>query len=121
MSATRPSREPTARASNVTPARDVGQVRERRRRARRKQRLARLDLGLGVLGAIVLLLATPGLAISALVALLVLAVCLVSFVLERRKRVRARTSGPAPRSRTAVGEQRRPRAGTRRDRPRSTR
>jgi hypothetical protein len=49
-----------------------------------------MDLGLGVLGAIVLILATPGLAISGLIALLVLVACGASFVLERRRRARGR-------------------------------
>jgi hypothetical protein len=48
-----------------------------------------VDLGLGVLGALVLLIATPGLAIAALIALLVLAGCLLSVVVERRRRTRA--------------------------------
>jgi UPF0716 family protein affecting phage T7 exclusion len=46
--------------------------------------LARIDLGVGLCVAIVLLLATPGLAITAIVALLLLAGCVLSFVLERR-------------------------------------
>jgi hypothetical protein len=64
------------------------QLHARRRQARRRRRLARLDLGLGVLGALVLLIATPGLAITALVALLVLALCLLSVAVERRRRAR---------------------------------
>jgi Flp pilus assembly protein TadB len=64
--------------------RDISQLQARRRQARRRRNLARLDLGLGLLGAIVLILATPGLAIVALVALLVLALCALSIVLERR-------------------------------------
>jgi len=91
MSAARPSRDLPPRTA-VAPARDSAQLRERRRHARRHQRLARLDLGLGVLGAIVLLLATPGLAVSALIALLVLALCGLSLVLERRRRARIQAS-----------------------------
>jgi hypothetical protein len=56
----------------------------RRRDARRRRHVARVDLGLGVAGAVVLLLATPGLAITALVALIVLVLCLLTLVLERR-------------------------------------
>jgi hypothetical protein len=67
----------------------VAELRARRRLARRRQRVARIDLGLGVLGAIVLLLATPGLAITALIALLVLALCALSVIVERRRRRRA--------------------------------
>ena len=62
---------------------DMSRLRERRRRARRRRRLARLDAALAVTGAIVVLLATPGLAIAALVALILLAVCLASLVWER--------------------------------------
>jgi hypothetical protein len=55
-----------------------------------------LDLGLGVLGAIVLIVATPGLAISGLIALLVLAACALSFILERRRRLRAEQEREEP-------------------------
>jgi hydrogenase-4 membrane subunit HyfE len=41
-----------------------------------------------VLGAIVLLLATPGLAIAAVVAGVLLAVCVVSVLVERRRRAK---------------------------------
>ena len=44
---------------------DMTELRARRRDARRRRRLARVDLGLGALTALILLLATPGLAISA--------------------------------------------------------
>jgi hypothetical protein len=54
-----------------------------RRRALRRRRLARVDLAIGVLAAIVLIVATPGLAITALVALLVLLLCLASVLFER--------------------------------------
>jgi len=80
---------------------DISRLRARRREARRHQRLARVDVGLGVIGALVLLLATPGLAITAIVALAVLALCLLSVVLERRalrrsKRVRAPRNARPP-------------------------
>jgi O-antigen/teichoic acid export membrane protein len=52
-----------------------------------------VDVGLGVVGAIVLLLATPGLAMTAVIALAVLALCLLSIVLQRRRHRRA----PRPR------------------------
>jgi hypothetical protein len=90
MSATQPSRDPEPRPTVARAARDMGEGRERRRHASRRSRLARMDVGLGVLGAIVLILATPGLAISGLIALLVLGVCGVSFLIERRRRARAR-------------------------------
>ena len=62
----------------------------RRRDARRRRHLARVDLGLGVVGAVVLLLATPGLAITGVVALIVLVLCLLTFLLERGRRSRRR-------------------------------
>jgi hypothetical protein len=52
-----------------------------------------VDLGLGVLGALVLLIATPGLAIAALLAGVVLAGCVASFVIERRRRTRPERQG----------------------------
>jgi hypothetical protein len=55
-----------------------------RRDVRRRRHVARVDLGLGVVGAVVLLLVTPGLAITGLVALIVLVLCLLTFVAERR-------------------------------------
>jgi Flp pilus assembly protein TadB len=68
--------------------RDISLLRARRREADRRRRLLRLDLALGVLGAIVLLLATPGLAIAAVVAGVLLAVCVVSVLVERRRRAK---------------------------------
>jgi hypothetical protein len=59
-----------------------------------------LDLGLGLVAALVLLLATPGLAMTAVIALVVLAICGLSIVLERRGRrraVSARRPGRTPR------------------------
>jgi uncharacterized membrane protein len=71
--------------STAQPSRDISRLRTRRRQARRRRRrLAGLDLGLGLLTAIALLLATPGLAIVAAVALLVLVFCILSVALERR-------------------------------------
>jgi|GEM_PF-4018992 len=55
-----------------------------RRRAARRRRLARIDVTIGVVGAGVILLATPGLAIAALIALIVLLLCAASFVVERQ-------------------------------------
>ncbi len=84
--------------SATRPSRDMAELRARRRRARRRRRLARLDLGIGVLGAIMLIVLTPGLAIAAAVALLVLALCVLSVVLERRV---ARRAGVPDRPRAA--------------------
>ncbi|HWX95489.1 MAG TPA: hypothetical protein VNZ01_01460 [Solirubrobacteraceae bacterium] len=72
------------------PPAEVSRLQARRRDARRRQHLARVDVGLGLVGALVLLLATPGLAIAGLVALIVLLLCLLTFVLERRSRSRHR-------------------------------
>jgi hypothetical protein len=44
----------------------------------------RIDIALGVLVACVVLLASAGLAIAALLGLVLLALCLASFLLERR-------------------------------------
>ena len=73
--------------------RDLSQLHARRRQARRRRNLARLDVGLGLACAVVLIVATPGLAITAVVALLVLIVCGLSFLLERSL---TRRSGPHP-------------------------
>jgi hypothetical protein len=61
-------------------------IHARRREARLRQRLVRVDLGLGVLLAIVLLVATPGLAIAAILAGVLLALCAGSAIVQRRRR-----------------------------------
>lgn len=95
MSAARQSRE---RATELAPpAAHISELRARRRQARRKRRLARIDLGLGVAGALVLLLASPGLAITWLIAVLVLAVCGISILVQRRVRRRIVKAAPARR------------------------
>jgi hypothetical protein len=73
--------------------RDLSRLHARRRQARRRRNLARVDVGLGLVCALVLILASPGFAITALVALLVLVVCGLSFVLERTL---TRRSAPDP-------------------------
>jgi hypothetical protein len=93
VSAARPSREVTGLREAAPPPADIARLRARRRDARRRRRLARVDLGLGVLGALVLLIATPGLAIAALLAGVVLAGCVASFVIERRRRTRPERQG----------------------------
>jgi Flp pilus assembly protein TadB len=98
MSAARSSEEQPRRRRETRPA-DIAQLRARRREASRRRRLARVDLGLGLALALVLLVATPGVAIAALIAGIVLAVCLTSFVVERRRRARGRESRSARRSR----------------------
>lgn len=68
---------------------ELAELRTRRRQARRVQRLARVDVGLGVFGALVLLIASPGLAITGLIALLALAACMISALVQRRIHRRA--------------------------------
>ncbi|HWX52432.1 MAG TPA: hypothetical protein VNY34_04020 [Solirubrobacteraceae bacterium] len=68
------------------PAGDARRLRAWRRDAGRTRRLARVDLGIGLLGALILLVATPGLAITGLIALIVLLLCTLTFLLERRRR-----------------------------------
>jgi hypothetical protein len=127
MSAARSPRDRSTLTS--VPARegsDVARLRARRREARRRQRTARIDLGLGMCAALVLLLATPGLAITGLITLLILALCGASIVRERRRRARSEEETPrrGERSRTAVAASRSDRRASdpaARDRARSTR
>jgi Flp pilus assembly protein TadB len=80
---------------------DISTLRERRRRARRRRGIARLDAALALAGAIVVLLATPGLAIAALTAFALLVVCGTSLVWERvarRRAAPAQRQAPAPSS-----------------------
>jgi hypothetical protein len=79
------------------PTRDMAELRERRARSRRRTRLARLDLGIGVFAAIFLLIVSPGLAITGLVAMVLLLGVFGSISIERRRRRGAR-------NRTARGE-----------------
>ncbi len=91
MSATPPAGDARARrGAHDYESRDVGELRLRRREAQRRRGLLRLDVALGVLGAIVLLLATPGVAFAAIVALLVLVACVASVAVERRRSRRRR-------------------------------
>jgi hypothetical protein len=94
MNAARPSQR---RPTEIAPAAaDMGELRARRRAAQRKRRLARVDLGVGVVAALALLIASPGLAITGLIALLVLALCVLSAVVEKRM---GRRGAEAPRTR----------------------
>ncbi len=93
MSATPTGSDPHARPSGGGHgSRDIGELRLRRREAQRRRGLMRLDVGLGVLAGIVLLLVTPGVAFAAIVALLVLAVCVASVAIERRRARRRRAT-----------------------------
>ena len=75
-----------SRRTDAMQGRDMAELRERRRRASNRKRLLRLDLGLGVLAAILLLIISPGLAITGLVAVVLLVGVLASIVIERRRR-----------------------------------
>jgi Flp pilus assembly protein TadB len=99
MSAARPEgeRRPIGEPAPGAVA-DISSLRARRRTARRRTRLARMDLGLAVATALVLLIATPGLAIAGLIAGVALVVCAASFAVERRRRRRARQAGSELRS-----------------------
>jgi len=69
---------------------DLPELRVRRREARRRRRLLRVDLGVGLFSGIVLLLATPGLAIAALIAFALIGLCTLSILRERRSSRRRR-------------------------------
>ncbi|HEX7610556.1 MAG TPA: hypothetical protein VF380_07775 [Solirubrobacteraceae bacterium] len=113
MSAQRSTRAGPAPVGDIAHRRpDMTELRARRRQARRRTRLARIDLGLGFLGALILLFATPGLAISSLIGGAVLAACIISMVVERRRRRRAAAGEPARTRRggkRGSSQQRRPR------------
>jgi hypothetical protein len=88
--------EPTddAARANAPPAEprvDMPRLHARRREARRRRNLARVDVGLGLVCAAVLVIATPGLAITGLIALIVLILVALTFALDRRS---ARGGGP---------------------------
>ncbi len=70
---------------SAKPLKDMPYLRARRLQARRHRHLLRVDFGLGVLVAVVALLLAPGVAIVAVAALLVLAICIASFVFGRRR------------------------------------
>jgi Flp pilus assembly protein TadB len=108
MSAARSSRHESTELS--APPADIAELRSRRRHARRTQRLARVDVGLGVAAALVLLIASPGLAIAGLIAALVLAACVISALVQRRRRRRRRRAAisvTAPRRSAGASARRR--------------
>jgi hypothetical protein len=126
MSAERsPSNRSRAASDVAYRTSDMTQLRARRRDARRRRRLARVDLGLGVLVALVVLLVSAGLAIAGLISLVMLALCALSIVLERRRRARAVAGRPANVTRrsaiVATGGSRRAHDRAAQDQPRSTR
>jgi Flp pilus assembly protein TadB len=88
VSAARPSRRREHNLAGAPAPRDMSALRARRADAERRRRLFRVDLALGALIALVLLLATPGVAIAAIFAALLLVACGVSILLQRRRRRR---------------------------------
>jgi hypothetical protein len=79
----------TRGADTTTPmSRDGAHLRRRRLAAQRRRHLARVDVGLGLAGALILVLATPGLAITGLIALIALIGCGIAYLLERRRHAR---------------------------------
>jgi hypothetical protein len=107
---------------------DMGPLLARRRAARRRTRLARIDLGIGVALAVLLLLLAPGLAIVTLVAFVLILAVAVSLLVDHRhhgdgppwgSRLRlprrltraAREPSRAPRSSASQVEWRRERGG----------
>jgi Flp pilus assembly protein TadB len=71
--------------SATKPLNDMSYLRARRREARRRRYLFRVDIGLALLIAVVALLLAPGVAIVALAALAILATCGVSILIDRRR------------------------------------
>jgi Flp pilus assembly protein TadB len=71
--------------SATRPVNDMSHLHARRREARRRRYLFRVDIGLGLLIGVVALLLAPGVAIVALAALAILAVCGVSILIDRRR------------------------------------
>ena len=65
------------------PLNDMSHLHARRRQAHRRRYLIRVDIGLALMIAVTALLLAPGVAIVAVAALLVLAICGVSILLER--------------------------------------
>jgi Flp pilus assembly protein TadB len=87
MSAARSSgRRPVESRGAPQRPREITHLQARRRAANRRRRLLRLDIGVGVFVAIVLLIATPGLAIAGILGIVMLAVCVGSVLVERRRR-----------------------------------
>ncbi len=81
--------------------RDMTEIRARRERSRQRSRIARLDVMIGVAVAVILLIVSPGLAMSGIIALLALLAIGVSIAVPAYKRRRAERNArpPAPRRR----------------------
>jgi Flp pilus assembly protein TadB len=99
-----PSRDDRRRPGSESGSlrREMAPLRARRRDARRRRANARLDLALGAFVALLLLLFAPGLAIVALVAFAIIALCLLSVAVERWRRRRGRVRAPRRRGQRAT-------------------
>lgn len=104
MSGARPSvREPRERLER-RPNRESAPARRQRRRARSRRQLVRLDVAIGVLAAVILLIISPGLAVTGFIALLLLLAVFASIAIERRRRMRAQVRERERRERLAARE-----------------
>lgn len=95
--------------------------RARRAASRRRTRLARLDLGIGVGCALFIFIVSPGLAITGVLAIVVLAVCVGSVLLERRRRRHVAEARTPRSSRSEAKHPERARTERARERPPSSR
>jgi UPF0716 family protein affecting phage T7 exclusion len=64
----------------------------------------RLDVAIGVLAAVILLIISPGLAVTGFIALLLLLAVFASIAIERRRRMRAQVRERERRERLAARE-----------------
>jgi fatty acid desaturase len=71
--------------SATKPLNDMSHLRARRREARRRRHLFRIDICLALLLAVTALLLAPGVAIVAFAALAILAICGMSILIDRRR------------------------------------
>ena len=101
----------------MAPPHDMSSLKRRREQARQRRLRARVDVAAGVGIALFAIVVTAGLAIVGIVALVLLAACLISVALERRwlRRPRRRAPGGSSqrprRARPTTPERQRPRAG----------
>ena len=106
MSAERSPRDGRGQNGDLAKLRpDMTQLHARRRAARRRTRTARIDLGLGLFGAMILLITSPGLAITLLIVTTILLLCGISVFRDRRRSSAAaqEPADPAPGRGAGVG------------------
>ncbi len=94
-------RSPTYEPVSTAELAELSELRARRRAARRRVRLARLDLALGIGAGLALIIFTPGLAIAGLIAILAVVLCVASLIGGRILHCR-RAGRTARRSRRAL-------------------